>query len=454
MSDKEKGSMKPPEPSIRRIRAGLEDQIFFWMDSQFDSQNHAVIRFNGQIDEEILEEAGKLALVAEPVLACRYAPALFRQYWEPMALSKAPRLLTIRHAEDDPESIARFLEIDQPIDHLKGPQLHLYLLRAKDHDTLVVKISHVVGDGGAVRDFCYLLSSIYGKRLADPQYRPETNHGSRSLRQVTKNFGFLDMLKIVRRSLRDMKGIFHPFIFQKPSFEPMNPKDRAYEIALIGRGQYQAIREFARLLNVTVNDVVTAAYFRAFYTWVNAHPSAVLRLVITADLRRFLPDRKAATLCGLSGFIYMNIGRDLGETLQDTALLVNRHMNGIKKDYPGLGGSFPMTYLFFKMLPLPIALSLHSFMAGQMKKQYIYPGKIAPLLTNTGVLEKERLTFGEIFPEAVFFSAPLSYPPVFATTITTYEEQMTFCAGFSAKSLPREAVKHFFQSMAQELPNG
>ena len=400
--------MTTPAPSLNRIRAGLEDQIFFWMDSQFDSQNHAVLRFNGRVDEKILEKAGNLTLVAEPVLACRYVPSLFRQYWEPISLSDAPSLLTILHSEDDPDTLSRFLEVDQPIDHLKGPQVRFYLLRGGERDTLVIKISHVVGDGGAVRDLCYLLSFLYGKSLADPNYRPLPNlKGSRSLTQVTKHFGFVDMLKILRRSLRDMAGIFYPFIFKKPSFEPMDPADRAYEIAFIDRKRYNAIKHFARFLNVTVNDLVTAAYFRAFYTWVNSHPETILRLVITADLRRFLPDRKAETLCGLSGFIYMNIGRDLGDSLKETALLVNRHMNAIKQDYPGLGGSFPLTYLFFKTLPLPIALFPHSFMAGQMKKQYIYPGKIAPLLTNTGTIDKKRVGFGEMFPETVFFSAPL-----------------------------------------------
>lgn len=436
-----------------RIRAGLEDQIFFWMDSQFDSQNHAIICLKGRIDEALLEQAAKLTVQAEPILGCRYVPATWRQYWEPINHSKELPFVTLIHSEDDTETLARFLEIHQPIDHLKGPQMHLYLLRSEKNDTLIIKISHVAGDGGAVRDVCYLVASIYGKLLSNPLYQTEPNlTGSRSLRQVTQQFGFLDMLKIFRRSVRDMKGIFLPFIFKKPSFEPMNISDRAYELIVVDRTKFQAIREYARSLNVTVNDVLTAAYFRAFYTCVNADKNAMLRLTITADLRRFLPNRKAKTICGLSGFIYMNIGRDLGKTLQETAFLVNRYMNDIKNDYPGLGGSFPLTYLFFKTLPLPFSLFLHTVMANQMKKHYIFPGKVAPILTNTGVLEKDPLTFGDISPTNVYFSAPLSYPPVFATTITTYEEQISFCVGFSERTLSRESVKHFFEFMINELP--
>ncbi|MBU0992646.1 MAG: hypothetical protein KJ737_09150 [Proteobacteria bacterium] len=437
----------------QRFKTGLEDQIFFWMDSQFDSQNHAVMTLNGRLDKAILNRAARLTLMAEPVLGCRYVPATWRQYWERLENPESCALVSVIETDGEPDDISRFLEINQPINHLIGPQVHFYLLRSPENDILCIKISHVAGDGGGVRDLCYLVSDIYTKLIVDPDYIPEINiGGSRSLTQVTKVFGFMDMLKILRRSLRDMKGIFLPFIFKRPSFEKHTPDDRAYEIAVIEKQTYIKIRDYASSLGVTVNDVITAAFFRAFYTLVNADPKAFLRLVITVNLRRFLPDQKAESICGLSGFIYMNIGQHLGETLRDTVHLVHNYMKAIKNDYPGLGGSFPMTWLFFKTLPFKLSLFLHTVIANQMKKQYIHPGKVAPLLTNTGALEKKHLNFGGISPTSVFFSAPLSYPPVFATTVTTYEDQMTFCVGFCEKTLPRHEARKLFRFLIDELP--
>ena len=444
--------MTSPPPAPKRIKAGLEDQIFYWMTTQFDAQNHAVMHMSGRLDEVVLEQAVHLALKAEPVLVCRYVPATWRQYWEPMAHPEKLKLVTMIAQETSLKDVQRFLEVYQPIDHLKGPQVHVYILRGQA-DLLIVKISHVVSDGGGVKDFCYLIADIYTKLLTQPDYAPPVNpNPERSLTQVTRHFKLWDMVKILGRSVKDLKGIFIPFIFRKPIVQHAEPGDRAYEILTLEKDAFNRLKAYAQSLNVTINDVITALYFRAFYTCMNNDPRAFLRLVITVNLRRFIPGGKAASICGLSGFTYMNIGRHPGATLTDTVGLVHRHMNWIKNDYPGLGGSFPLTWLFFKTLPYKFSLYLHTLMSRQMQKQYIYPGNVAPLLTNTGVLEKSCLNFGGAYPERLFFSAPLSYPPMFATTVTTYESEMTLCVGFCEKTLSRETARRIFSRIMAELP--
>lgn len=436
----------------QQFKTGLEDQIFYWMDSQFDSQNHMVISFNDSIDEKILERATRLAIDAEPVLGCRYVPRTWRQIWERLDNLDEIELVKIIETKNDVEGIEKFLAQPNPIRPLEGPQVKIYILRAET-DTICIKISHFAADGGGLKDFSYLLVNTYNHLLKNPEYVPPANtDGSRSLRQVTKNFKIKDIFNILKRSYKDMKGIFFPFAFRLPKAAKPDYQDRMFEVTKIKPEKFQRIKTYARKNDATINEIIVTAYFRTFYKKINPSPKATLRLVTTVDLRRFIPSGKAESVCGLSGFIYMNIGKKRGESFEETLSLVKKYMAEIKNDYPGLGGSVPFTALFFKALPVKLALYLHDIMGEHMKKQVMYPGNTVPILTNAGKIDENKYNFGTAEATNMIITAPLSYTPTFATTITTFKDEMSLCIGYCEKTIKKSEVKAFFEFMVNDLP--
>ena len=91
------------------------------------------------------------------------------------------------------QEIRRFLSI--PIDPFEDPLAHMQVFRS-ERDTLCIRLNHLAGDGAGLKDYAYLLASIYTRLAHEPGYVPIPNlGGSRSLRQVSRRFSFLDKLK-------------------------------------------------------------------------------------------------------------------------------------------------------------------------------------------------------------------------------------------------------------------
>ena len=425
----------------------LEDQILYWMRGSHDSDIRHVTVFKGRIDINRLERAIRLCLCAEPVLGSRFVPGMFRSYWEQVKDFGTKPLCTLVESSDYDDDFGRFMTDTPGTDLFCGPQIKCFVLRSKN-DTLLIKINHVAGDGGGLKDFMKLLSSTYSRLLNNPDYIPTVNNGRRGFDQVWENLSYKDNLKILRRSFRDAKSFLFPPKYFFKSLGKNKRKGKCMIVRRIKPDDFRGVINYAKNHGATLNDIMVAAHLRSFFTTIS--PDAFPRLVITADVRRYIPGGQAEAVCNLSGFFYLNPGNSLGSTFNDTLKIVHKSIGNMKDDYLAMG-NFPLTTMAFKSLPFPAALWLHNRLGNLQKKQTMTKGVTAPLFTNTGPFEPDRLVFDELPVNNAYITTTVAWPPVVSLCLSGFKGGMTMTTGFCESFIKRQQVEAFLDKFINEL---
>ncbi len=283
----------------KRLPAHTSEKAIHSMTPLFLPQIHLMLEFDGSLDANRLARALRLCLDAEPVLGCRFVPRWFSPYWERVPDEQIEPDLLLRE-DSGPGSPDRFLGED--LDPLKGPQLKALLTTGERGDRLILKASHHAVDAGGTKEIGYLLARLYRELGTNPGLRPQPNLGSRSLRQVYRRFLPFGFFGIMRRYFRDFRNQLVPFRSLK---YPSGIEKQGTPVFVFRR--FDKLR-FKTLPNATVNDLMVAAMLRALAHQVAWNGKDALRLSGTADLRRYLPDQRAASLCNLSSFYFCNFG--------------------------------------------------------------------------------------------------------------------------------------------------
>jgi NRPS condensation-like uncharacterized protein len=442
----------PPEIP-RRFPVVIEDDILYWMRNSHDSEIRGVITLKGRLDKDRLSRALRLCMDAEPILGCRFKKRLFRPYWERMDdLDKAASCELVETADYDAD-IGPFLTSLPPLDLFAGPQVRIWILRSTS-DIIVFKMQHVVGDGGACAEFIHLLSEIYTKLCENPDYRPTPNigRGTRSLNQVGDNFSFRDKYGIVSRGMKDIASFMMPF---KYWFYPFGRHERTGHVLIVSAiepRRFRAIKNYGRTSKATVNDMMLALFLRAFYQTINTNPESLVRVVATVNLRRYTKTGRAGALCNLSGFNYLDIGKNIAEPFDRTLSKVQKHMTSFKGDYIGMGQFF-ITIPLFKLLPFPVSLWMHDRMGNMQKKQTRTEGRVAPLYTNVGTIKADHISFGGCEVADSFVTTTVPWPPVLALCITTFRERMTMTVGFCETCVTKKDARILVDHIQKQVDN-
>lgn len=118
-----------------------------------DQQINAVLRFSGQIEQELLEQAVQLTIKLEPILGCRFIEA-DTPYWEPQPATVAFPLCSLAncHGEDQLEVAVRTF-LTEPGDRAVGPMVQTKLFRTAASDMLGVNcltFALMAGDKGVL----------------------------------------------------------------------------------------------------------------------------------------------------------------------------------------------------------------------------------------------------------------------------------------------------------------
>src|SRR6185295_19191272 len=103
---------------------------------------------------------------------------------------------------DSQSDLIRFIESPSDL------PLRVLLLRGET-DVLCTKLDHRVADGGAAKEYLYLLADTYRRLREDRHYFPPVNvDGNRSPMQIANLFGLFDRIRMFRRKLSEDKRRF------------------------------------------------------------------------------------------------------------------------------------------------------------------------------------------------------------------------------------------------------
>lgn len=431
-----------------RFRACFSDNMNRLLSFVYLPQIHFRIDLDGRLDETRLLDALQLAVRATPVLSCHYVEHPIRPYWEqnPKADCRSGDVFCVCQVDEACFQGVLHDFLSTRISERLGPQFKVMVLRTASTDSLILKLNHQAADACAVKEFGYLLAFLYDRLKTRPQFQPQVDCRSRSLRQVFGPFSAGRLLRLAARHMAETLNNFHP---SKNLYFPLSGSFEGafrWVFKRFDPGRVRALKVFCSQPRATVNDVVTTALVRAWSELGTWPENGVLRLVGTVDLCRHLPDSCSAGLCNLSSFYFLNLGKDPGDDFCQTLDRVKTRIDILKSK--GIGLEFILgNWLLAGRLPF----ALQKFWVRNVMGKLMRIGPAPPVMTNMGGIDERRLDFGNPGVAAAELIAPPCYPPFFGVGLSGFRNGLSLTAEGSAASDFADRTQALFDRVAREL---
>jgi NRPS condensation-like uncharacterized protein len=424
----------------QRIPATPSDLVVQSWQSSGEMVIELELAFDGRLDEEVLARSAELLLEVEPLLGSRLVPHASTPHWERLPLSSRD-VLTVASTLAEYEAVRR-----TGLDATSGAQVVLCLLPAEPGDRLLIKMSHVVGDGVGLQLLARRLASLYSELVLDPAYRPRpAGEPARDFAQIRARIS----RRTYARVLWDFAWFIVPRLLPRRSqLLPAPWESRGPWVPVIRRlpaTRAAFLSRYGKARGATLNDVFLAASYRALASVARWDGSSALRIAITVDLRRWcLPATHTPAICNLASFDCPFLIRALGRSFDETLANVTALMRRRKRSKPGLA--------------LALVGPLLVKVAGNMKGAHSADRKSRPKsgnamsLSNEGALDESALTFGALRPVAAHVLPPFIELPGLHVCLSGYGGELTLAAVTPENGAP--LVGRFLDTLLDELPAG
>ena len=133
--------------------------------------------------------------------------------------------------------------------------------------------------------------------------------------------------------------------------------------------------------------------------------------------------------------------------MDETLIKVRNEMNAHKNAYPGLS-NLPFLGGMFQMLPYSIVKNI----VHQGIEKSMEVGIFPPSFTNAGIVDSERLSFGDVKVDNAYVMGDVNYPPAFQLGLSSFNKSLTFSVCHCGDAADKRLVERFFDALAKELP--
>lgn len=393
-----------------------------------DHQLHCVIYLKNQLNTNTMEKAVKILIKTIPILSRVYRNYGGDCFWEDTVNPDWKDLFTIVHNKEDFDKFT-FSKTDEAT----GPQIKVCLLQS-DNDTLSIIMNHMVGDAASFKQSIYLLADIYSNLIKDQSYVPDyIIDGDRSIKSIAKKVGFFYIIKSLFFGSKDNNLSTEEFPFSKE--EEVSPFIAVHEIL---PDTFCKVRNLCKSDNVTINDVIITAYLRVLSEELKLNGKE-LDLPFMIDMRKYLEDKSFHSLANLSSTATLSSNMVPGEDFRQSLNRVSAAMNAKKSEYLGMH-----TVLNLSMLSILFPKKSYSILEDSLNNPKI-------CMTNIGVLDSERLLFGESKVTNVIMCGSIKYRPHLQISVSTFNDKMTFCVNLYGSKSDHDKITRFLKAVDNEL---
>ena len=417
-----------------KLRAEVFDQVqrLFDLKGFNDHQLHALLRFDaGQgPDVAILEKAVIASIEAIPILGTRYV-AGDRPHWVGLDSSEWARSFLVARTEAELESalIARS-------DEERGPQVRVSLL-ATEPTALAVTMNHMIGDGAGFKSYLYFLCALYSRLAADPGYKPQPLTGGRGIGRVLGRVSLGSKMRALFTQSGDLERS-HDRPFPLGAGGPTRPFIATRKI---DREQTAAFRDYGHARGATLNDLVLTAFYRCLFRRLGLGAGAALTVPAMVDMRRYLgAGEEFSALTNLSSMVATHLDYRPDENFAATLGRVKAAMDEKKSRDIGLNN--------FVTLGLVFRLAGDRWANRLLRVKLKFP---LICMTNIGVLDDARLTFGDRTPNDAYLCGSIKYRPYFQVAMTSYRGELTLSINLDGTDSDRATADAVLGDIEAEL---
>lgn len=412
----------------RRLNAELWDKMHYLFRDYNDRMVHVELRYDFEIDIEILKTVLICFFEKAPVLHSSFTDNHLHPYWT-VKDYHIDEVLTVKNVNEEEldSEINDFLIQHIPTD--SNIQMKVAVFNHSGKSVLCIVENHMCMDGG---DFKYFLKSLcknYNDYVENKISPIDFKTGTRSFESVYEDFSSAE---------KQMAKRLYKNVNSKDEHAFPLTQDDIRDSSFIARRKVSAdvfnkVKEVGKKHGATINDMLVAAYFHSIYELADFNKNDSVSISCAIDLRRHIKDSQDLGVTNHTAWMQCKVprcGRDIFETLTYTVNSVNQ----FKKDrFIGLHG-LPLLSLGYKILP-------HA-----ASEEIIKIGYSNPLLamSNIGVLDEKSLALAGNEPTDGFMSGAVKYKPYVLLSVTSMRKELTFSMCVRGNDEDKKIVEHFF----------
>jgi NRPS condensation-like uncharacterized protein len=202
------------------------------------------------------------------------------------------------------------------------------------------------------------------------------------------------------------------------------------------------IRDYGRAHGATINDMVLTALYRSLFRLLDLRPGAELAIPVMVDMRRYLANGDEFTvLTNLSSTAITRLKRQSEEAFAGTLSRVKTEMDAKKGGDIGLNAFVKLNLLY-------------RLCGDRLANRKLRTGLKNPLIcmTNIGVLDAARLSFGDLRPTDAYLCGSIKYKPYFQLAMSSYQDELTLSVNLYGSASDRARILSFLEDIDAELP--
>ena len=394
-----------------------------------------VLNYPGIVDVEILRKAVKAVVESVDVLHGTFFTEGIGAHWKLNENVDESNYFLYVQTDGDPAPTANTLSL-MPVYSEDKVQIHCTLVQSENASCVVVRMSHLVVDGGDGKYLLGKLAEAYNM-IAETGNADalEIKNGSRAPEKVYDKVSKEDMKKLQKSSpsSSDVRS-FYPYPTEEPG------RNRLVLAKLPG-DVMNAARKKAKSVGASVNDMMIAATYHAYAKMEGIDAAAPMCMNSTMDLRRHCVDGESEGLCNMSGSFMTLLEKGVQQSFSETLAIVAEQTTKVKENpLAGLEG-MPIVHALARNVPIGLLLEI-------MGKVY---GTAPVGITNLGNLKCADFALGGIVPNGGIFGGPLKKKPGMQISVISFDGECVLTVAAQCTDADAVVLQQTLNDMAAEI---
>ena len=417
------------------IKAGGGERGQFILREFNDNTVRFVLNYPGIVDVDILRKAIKAVVESVDVLHGTFFTEGIGAHWKLNENMDESNYFLYVETTGDPVATANSLSL-LPVYSEDKVQIHCTLVQSENASCVVVRMSHLVVDGGDGKYLLAKLAEAYNM-IAETGNADalEIKNGSRAPEKVYDTVSKEDMKKLQKSSpsSTDIRS-FYPY----PNEEPGRSR---LVLAKIPADVMNAARKKAKAVGASVNDLMMAATYHAYGKLESVDPAAPMSINSTMDLRRHCVHGESEGLCNMSGSFMTVLDQGVSQSFAETLAIVAEQTQKVKENpLAGLEG-MPIVHSLARNMPIGILLEI-------MGKVY---GTAPVGVTNLGNLKCADFALGGIVPNGGIFGGPLKKKPGMQISVISFDGECVLAVAVQCTNEDVTVLQGTLDAMVREI---
>lgn len=425
--------IKNEKPIPKKLPAELYDKVNYMCRRWMDRIARFEIEYDFIPDIRVLKTVLLCIIESAPVFHSKFIDNHINPYWK-VSDYHIDDILNVEETTDLLESADAFLL--QGIDVRSNVQIKIGLFIREGKSRLCFIFNHMCMDGGGLKLFLNDMFKGYESYLKNGTVSVYHSDKSRAYERV-----YDDMSEADRKAAKKLfAAVSSKDKHTLPFTETKKTDKKMFVRKKIGADIFEPARLKAKEYGATANDLISAAYIRAFYDVMGCAETERVGISSAVDLRRYIKHPENLGYTNHTAFTPC-IVESKGKTMADTLKAVKKSTNEVKKDkFMGLHGQ-PLLNLGFSTMVYAQAELITSI--GYTNANLS--------VSNVGALKPESLAFNNNVPSCVWVGGGAKEKPCAAVNVLSYNGDLMLSTCFRGNESDRKMLMNFFDRIEENL---